>query len=50
MSKKGSPMSPKAAARVQAATAKQNAGKTPKSSFAVRAQRAAAKNNGGRKV
>jgi len=37
------PMTSKAAARIQSATAKSNGGKTPKGSFASRAQRAAAK-------
>ena len=37
------PMTPKAAARIQAATAKKTGGVTPKGSFAATAQRAAAK-------
>ena len=39
------PMSKAAAARIQAATAKANGGKTPSGSFATRAQAAAAKSN-----
>ena len=37
------PMTPDAAARIQAATAKANGGTVPKGSFAARAARAAAK-------
>lgn len=37
-------MTPKAAARIQGATAKQNGGKVSKGSFAAKAQKAAAKN------
>jgi len=37
-------MTPKAASRIQSATAKQNGGQVSKGSFASRAQRAAAKN------
>lgn len=37
-------MTLKDAARIQSATCRQNGGKTPKGSFASRAQRAAAKN------
>jgi len=37
-------MTPKAAAKIQSATAKANGGSVPKGSFAARAQRAAAKN------
>jgi len=37
-------MTPKAAARIQSATAKANGGSVPKGSFAARAQSAAAKN------
>lgn len=36
-------MTPKAAARIQSATAKSNGGKTPKNSFASRAQKATTK-------
>ena len=39
------PMTPKAAAKIQSATAKANGGSVPKGSFAARAQRAAAKNS-----
>jgi len=39
------PMTSKAAARIQSATAKANGGKVAKGSFASRAQRAAAKNS-----
>jgi len=39
------PMTPKAASRIQSATAKANGGSVPKGSFASRAQRAAAKNS-----
>ena len=39
------PMTPKAAARIQSATAKSNGGKVSKGSFASRAQNAAAKNS-----
>lgn len=42
MSKHNIPMTPEAAARVQAAQAKQNGGQVAKGSFAARAQRAAA--------
>lgn len=46
MSKKGStPMTTKAAARIQSTTAKGNGGQTPKGSFASTAQSAAAKNS-----
>lgn len=38
------PMTPAAAARIQAANAKQNEGQTPKGSFPAKAQKAAAKN------
>lgn len=38
------PMTPEAAARIQAATAKANGGQVPKDSFAARAQAAAAHN------
>ncbi|MDR2081863.1 MAG: hypothetical protein LBP54_08275 [Campylobacteraceae bacterium] len=37
-------MTPKAASRIQSATAKQNGGAVSKSSFAAKAQSAAAKN------
>lgn len=40
---KNKPMNKQDAARIQAATAKQNAGKTPKKSFGARAQSAADK-------
>ena len=43
MSKK-TPITPKSAARIQSATAKQNGGSVPKGSFASRAQSAAARN------
>ena len=39
------PMTSKAASRIQSATAKANGGSVPKGSFASRAQRAAAKNS-----
>jgi len=44
MSKTKSPMTPKAAARIQSSTAKANGGKVSKGSFAARAQSAAAGN------
>ncbi|MCH8497640.1 MAG: hypothetical protein LAT63_04145 [Marinobacter sp.] len=44
MSKAKTPMTPAAAARIQSATAKQNGGKTPKGSFAAKAQSSAARN------
>lgn len=43
MSKIRTPMTPSAAARIQSATAKSNAGRVPKGSFAAAAQRASAK-------
>ncbi len=46
-SHKSSPMTSSAAARIQSATAKSNAGRTPAKSFAARAQSTAAK--GGKK-
>lgn len=45
MSKSKTPMTPAAAVRIQSATAKANDGKTPKGSFAAKAQSAASKNN-----
>lgn len=49
MSNKKTPMTPAAAARIQAANAKQNGGTTLKGSFPAKAQAAAAKNvNGGK--
>ncbi|HCI72251.1 MAG TPA: hypothetical protein DHV30_17300 [Balneola sp.] len=42
---KSKPMTSKAAARIQSATAKSNGGSTPKGSFASRAIAAAAKNS-----
>ncbi|ADZ91981.1 hypothetical protein [Marinomonas mediterranea] len=45
MSKIKTPMTSAAAARIQSATAKANGGKTPKGSFAAKAQSAAAKNS-----
>jgi hypothetical protein len=44
MSKNKAPMTPEAAARIQANQAKQNGGQVSKDSFAARAQRAAANN------
>ena len=44
MSKSKKPMTPAAAARIQSATAKHHGGKTPKNTFAARAQSRAAKN------
>jgi len=44
MKKSKTPMSPAAAARIQSTTAKQHGGKTPKGSFAARAQSVAARN------
>ncbi|ASA57948.1 hypothetical protein Vspart_03618 [Vibrio spartinae] len=44
MSKNKAPMTPEAAARIQANQAKQNGGQIDKDSFAARAQRAAANN------
>ncbi len=43
---KGTPMTPKAAARIQGATAKSSGGKVSKGSFASRAQSSGAKNAG----
>ena len=43
------PMTSKAASRIQSATAKANEGKVSKGSFAARAQRAAAKNSAAKK-
>jgi len=40
-------MTPKSAARIQSATAKNNGGNVPKNSFAARAQSAAARHTGG---
>ncbi|PHQ15124.1 hypothetical protein [Marinobacter profundi] len=45
MSKTKTPMTPAAAARIQSATAKANGGKTPKGSFAAKAQSVASKNS-----
>jgi hypothetical protein len=44
MSKTKTPMTPAAAARIQAANAKQMGGKIPKGSFPAKAQKAAAQN------
>jgi len=44
MSKQKKPMTPAAAARIQAANAKKNNGQTPKGSFPAKAQKAAANN------
>ena len=46
MSKQKTPMTPAAAARIQAANAKKNGGQNPKGSFPAKAQKAAAKNSG----
>jgi hypothetical protein len=46
MSTNKTPMTPQAAARIQSATANQNAGNVAKGSFAAKAQSAAAKNSG----
>ena len=40
------PMTPAAAARIQAANSKKNGGQNPKGSFPAKAQKAAAKNSG----
>ena len=49
MSNNKTPMTPKAAARIQSVTAKQNGGQVPKDSFAAKASSSAAKNtNNGR--
>jgi len=45
MSKKTTPMTSKAARRIQSEAAKQNGGKVAKGSFAARAQKAADLNN-----
>jgi len=45
MPKKSTPMTQKAASRIQSATAKQNGGVVPAGSFASRAQSKAAKNS-----
>lgn len=45
MSKQKTPMTPAAAARIQAANAKRNDGQNPKGSFPAKAQAAAAKND-----
>lgn len=45
MSKGKAPMTKAAASRIQSATAKANGGRTPKGSFAAKAQSAAAKNS-----
>jgi hypothetical protein len=45
MTKAKTPMTPKAAARIQSAAAKANSGKVAKSSFASKAQAAASKNS-----
>jgi hypothetical protein len=42
---KKTPMTTKAAARIQSSTAKQNNGTVPKESFAAKAQKAASKNS-----
>ena len=44
MSNQKTPMTPKAAARIQGQAAKQNGGKVSRDSFAARAQSAAANN------
>lgn len=44
MAKSKTPMTPEAAARIQANAAKQHGGQVPKGDFAGRAQRAAANN------
>ncbi len=48
MSNKKTPMTPKAAARIQADEAKKNGGQVSKGSFAARAQSAAEKNKQGK--
>ncbi|MEZ8185573.1 hypothetical protein ACED29_07080 [Shewanella sp. 5S214] len=45
MSNNKTPMTPKAAARIQSTTAKQNGGTVAKGSFAAKATSAAAKNS-----
>ena len=45
MSNSKTPMTPKAAARIQGAVAKQNGGQVSKGSFAAKAASAAAKNS-----
>ena len=49
MATKRTSVTPRTAARIQSSTAKSHGGRTPKGSFASRAQRAATRNSGGRK-